>query len=63
MAEKLFQSKPKAIIKEIVLESAFVEDEDRNHIAHQLQEGYTSGQFLGEDGKRIAWDIDINIIE
>lgn len=40
-----------------------VEDADKNYIAGLIQEGFTSGQFLGEDGARIAWSIEIDIID
>lgn len=50
-------------VEVIISQEPSVEDEDRNHIAHQIQEGYTSGQFLGAAGAHISWDININIID
>lgn len=40
-----------------------IQDEDINHVAEQVQMGFREGQFLGSDGARIAWSIELNLID
>ncbi len=38
-----------------------VDDVDREAIADQIKKGCTSGHLDSEDGKRIYWEITINV--
>ena len=40
-----------------------VQDEDRNHVAHMIQENCREGTFVGEDGAKISWKVEIDVVE